>query len=91
MYARQVVETAATNKPKQFVRALPPARVVQTVCALAMEPGILDAEDDEVPIARVGTQVCHQALGEPNRGMHAYHDLASLHADAPWGAGQACA
>lgn len=52
-----MVETAANNKPKQFVRSLPPARVVQTVCAMAIEPGILDAEDDEVPIARVGTQV----------------------------------
>ncbi|KAK9799405.1 hypothetical protein WJX73_003839 [Symbiochloris irregularis] len=66
--AMQVVETAATNKPKQFARSLPPARVVQTVCALAVEPGILDAEDDEVPIARVGTQALDAlALALPNK------------------------
>lgn len=53
----QVVDMIASKKPKQFVRAVRPTLVVQALCNMIMEPGILDAEEDDMPASRIAGQV----------------------------------
>ena len=53
----QVLETAATSKPKQFAKNIRPGLVVDALCMLIMEPGILEADDDDMPASRIGSQV----------------------------------
>lgn len=54
--ALQVVDMIASKKPKQFVRAVRPTLVVQALCNMIMEPGILDAEEDDMPASRIAGQ-----------------------------------